>query len=464
MCSVNAMAQRWLFHWVCRMARTSPTEGYFGDTEGRRRRRWMATSRLDLPSDDAPFVEQSRRSEGQRRDANESSLEGRGQTDKQTSCSTLYSTSQTWMLLRFRSPFITHSFRRPLSRSFASFVRRTTMTPPQSLELSVGISAVVRASIATSSIFKTIPSSLTKSDSSPVTLGDFAAQAIVNTVLSKYFPQDGIVAEEEAEALRQDQGLRSKVSSLVKEALSQEEQALTGQKDFQVKWTSADWEDEEAILKAIDLGAYQGGKEGRFWTLDPIDGTKGFLRGGQYAICLALIEQGEPILAVMACPNLPYDVSSEKPKEGDRSGVKGDGSLFIAVKGGAAWQVSCTSPTTRAVCPLITEVSYFSYLVRHPNVATHLTGRFAAGAHLNAIAPSLFFELLRVRRVGPQLSVDQRSHCRTAEHLCSACTHGLASKIRLGSQRRRRHLPASPNRQGRISREDLGPRQRQAAL
>ena len=27
----------------------------------------------------------------------------------------------------------------------------------------------------------------------------------------------------------------------------------------------------------------------RFWTLDPIDGTKGFLRGEQYAVALALI-------------------------------------------------------------------------------------------------------------------------------------------------------------------------------
>jgi 3'(2'), 5'-bisphosphate nucleotidase len=45
-------------------------------------------------------------------------------------------------------------------------------------------------------------------------------------------------------------------------------------------------------LDAINLGAYAGGPHGRHWTLDPVDGTKGFLRGGQYAICLALIEDG----------------------------------------------------------------------------------------------------------------------------------------------------------------------------
>jgi 3'(2'), 5'-bisphosphate nucleotidase len=43
----------------------------------------------------------------------------------------------------------------------------------------------------------------------------------------------------------------------------------------------------------------------RYWTLDPIDGTKGFLRGDQYAIALALVEHGEVVLGVLGCPNLP---------------------------------------------------------------------------------------------------------------------------------------------------------------
>ena len=47
----------------------------------------------------------------------------------------------------------------------------------------------------------------------------------------------------------------------------------------------------------------------RFWTLDPIDGTKGFLRGGQYAVCLALIVDGDVKLGVIGCPNLPVDNS-----------------------------------------------------------------------------------------------------------------------------------------------------------
>jgi 3'(2'), 5'-bisphosphate nucleotidase len=113
------------------------------------------------------------------------------------------------------------------------------------------------------------------------------------------------------------------------------------------------------LLEAIDRGNYAGGATGRkflpaneifseafdgsgftyykphtgHWALDPIDGTKGFLRGGQYAVCLALIVNGEVQLGVMGCPNLPVD--AKQP-----NGPKG--SLFIAVKGEGAFQRSFT--------------------------------------------------------------------------------------------------------------------------
>ena len=58
------------------------------------------------------------------------------------------------------------------------------------------------------------------------------------------------------------------------------------------------------ILAAIDRCNHRGGPTGRFWTIDPIDGTKGFLRNDQYAIALALIEDGQVVLGVLGCPNL----------------------------------------------------------------------------------------------------------------------------------------------------------------
>lgn len=66
------------------------------------------------------------------------------------------------------------------------------------------------------------------------------------------------------------------------------------------------------------------------WTLDPIDGTKGFLRGEQYAVCLALLVDAKVQVGVMGCPNLPVDASNP-------GGPKG--CLFIAVRGRGAEQV-----------------------------------------------------------------------------------------------------------------------------
>ena len=39
--------------------------------------------------------------------------------------------------------------------------------------------------------------------------------------------------------------------------------------------------------------------------LDPVDGTLVFVRGDQYAIALAMIEDGEVVLGVLGCPNYP---------------------------------------------------------------------------------------------------------------------------------------------------------------
>jgi HAL2 family 3'(2'),5'-bisphosphate nucleotidase len=61
----------------------------------------------------------------------------------------------------------------------------------------------------------------------------------------------------------------------------------------------------DEVLAWIDRARSVGGR-GRFWTLDPIDGTKGFLRGEQYAIALALLEGGTAQVGALACPNLAW--------------------------------------------------------------------------------------------------------------------------------------------------------------
>jgi 3'(2'), 5'-bisphosphate nucleotidase len=89
------------------------------------------------------------------------------------------------------------------------------------------------------------------------------------------------------------------------------------------------------VRKWIDLGGSPPGD--RFWTLDPIDGTKGFLRGDQYATALALVAEGQVQLGAIACPNLNSDGSADP---------HGPGSFVIAVRGQGAWAAPLDKPDT----------------------------------------------------------------------------------------------------------------------
>ncbi len=175
----------------------------------------------------------------------------------------------------------------------------------------VAVEAVMKACRLCRSVQAALVSAETmaKKDKSPVTVADFGAQAVVNAALMAAFPHDPVVAEEDAGALREPAAefIRRKVVRHVQQLLG----AVT----------------EADVLRAIDHGTGEGGGRGRHWTLDPIDGTKGFLRGQQYAVALALIDGGEPVLGVLGCPNLPVDA-------GQPDGPKG--CLFVAVRGQGA--------------------------------------------------------------------------------------------------------------------------------
>ncbi|KAJ1569107.1 hypothetical protein HK096_004189, partial [Nowakowskiella sp. JEL0078] len=60
-------------------------------------------------------------------------------------------------------------------------------------------------------------------------------------------------------------------------------------------------------------------------------GTKGFLRGEQYAVCLSLIKDGQVVVGIIGCPNLPLEW---KNQDGPR------GSLLYTAKGYGAYQES----------------------------------------------------------------------------------------------------------------------------
>jgi len=177
-------------------------------------------------------------------------------------------------------------------------------------ELDTAISAVVKASRLCRDVQNSLVSmdTVEKKDRSPVTIADLGSQALINLELLKSFPHDPIVSEEDTDALHRHEYLKGKVLELVSAQI--------------------DHVSEAQILEAIDYGTREIDYKSRFWTVDPIDGTKGFLRGEQYAIALALVEDGRVVLGILGCPNFP--LNDDRPEDGK-------GCLFATVKGNGAF-------------------------------------------------------------------------------------------------------------------------------
>ena len=182
------------------------------------------------------------------------------------------------------------------------------MSQPFEREREVAVRAVREASRLCRAVRgKQGPDAVSKGEAGPVTVADFGSQALICSALAEAFPGVPIMAEEDATALRKDENAE------VRDHVAAEVAAIRPGTE------------PETVLGWIDLGNLTEQAD-RFWTLDPIDGTKGFLRGEQYAVALALIVDGTVEVAALACPNL------------ERSGTAGGpvGALFTAVRGRGA--------------------------------------------------------------------------------------------------------------------------------
>ena len=225
-------------------------------------------------------------------------------------------------LLTSRLTLLAHHLNFPASPRY--FSAKPVMSYER--ELHIASLAVQRATLFTQRVFhEKAKGTLSKDDKSPVTIGDFGAQALIIQAIRLNFPKDEIVGEEEASSLRENKRLTEQIWELVKGARLEDQEA---EKELGGPVGSV-----EQMLQAIDAGKSAGGAKGRIWALDPIDGTKGFLRGGQYAVCLALIEDGDVKVGVLGCPNLPVDNSA--PLSADVEGSE-PGVLFGAIAGSGA--------------------------------------------------------------------------------------------------------------------------------
>ena len=194
-------------------------------------------------------------------------------------------------------------------------------------ECEVAVEAVREAARLCVDVRKSLVGAMEKEDRSPVTVADFGSQALVCRRLNSVFPGDPIVAEEDASVLRR--GEQTEMRKTVCEFVRAYAQA-----------------DENTICDWIDAG--NGDVAARFWTLDPIDGTKGFLRGDQYAVALALVDCGEVKVAALACPALPVDMDEA---DGDCGvlfvAVRGEGTQMMPLAGGDVADVRIDDPAWR---------------------------------------------------------------------------------------------------------------------
>lgn len=142
---------------------------------------------------------------------------------------------------------------------------------------------------------------ISKQDRSPVTIADFGSQILITKELNKAYPDDPIIAEEDTDLLKKN-------NSLCQQLMKQLDLSIPGLTRAQA-------------LEILAFGSKSGQSVERFWVLDPIDGTKGFLNGRQYAVALGLIENNQVVLGILGCPHFPDE------QGGLFYGVKGQGSF-----------------------------------------------------------------------------------------------------------------------------------------
>eukprot|EP01025_Chloroclados_australasicus_P011406 TRINITY_DN14935_c0_g1_i1.p1 TRINITY_DN14935_c0_g1~~TRINITY_DN14935_c0_g1_i1.p1 ORF type:complete len:360 (-),score=46.80 TRINITY_DN14935_c0_g1_i1:155-1213(-) len=199
---------------------------------------------------------------------------------------------------------------------------------------------------------------VSKLDTSPVTIADYGAQALVTWSLLQNYEDSSLfsmIAEEDSSDLRQAES---------KDMLARITQ-LVNQEIFEYGYDTQLLEDD--IVQLIDMGGSQGGKKGRHWVLDPIDGTRGFVGMRQYAVCLGLLVDGVVKAGVLGCPNLPVkgiDLDKQQDVGVAFVGSQGEGAFT-----GSLFQDELPSQRikVREMDDISTAILMESYESRHSN-------------------------------------------------------------------------------------------------
>ncbi|EMR68432.1 putative 3 -bisphosphate nucleotidase protein [Eutypa lata UCREL1] len=195
------------------------------------------------------------------------------------------------------------------------------MDSPYSRELEVAFGALQKAAkISRSVLAEADLGVLAKDDLSPVTIADFAIQALLTATFHAAFPDDKFVGEESAAELRENPTLLARVWGHLRRDAGEDEDGIP--------------DSPEQACEMIDwcgAGVPGGAGSGRVWVFDPIDGTQNFVHGGLYAINVALLEDGKQVLSAVGCPNLALD--AQAPVLDSSLDPDGRGCIAFAVRG-----------------------------------------------------------------------------------------------------------------------------------
>lgn len=114
----------------------------------------------------------------------------------------------------------------------------------------------------------------TKEDNSPVSISDLLHQTQLQDMLAHDFPEDGLIAEEPRD--------------LQEEAFSDATEISEEHYDYKLS---------KKLHHIPESGEFT-------WIYDPIDGTKGYLKGRYYAIALGCFYKDEPLFGIMSVPHI----------------------------------------------------------------------------------------------------------------------------------------------------------------
>lgn len=148
--------------------------------------------------------------------------------------------------------------------------------------------------------------SMDKSDSSPVTIADYGCQALIHRAILLNHPEHALISEEGSDHLRKN-AADSEISAIVRLVSDALGSAVTI----------------DDICGWID---HRGSTRPEYtWSIDPIDGTKGFLRRAQYAVAIGLLQGSTPVGGTLVCPSLPYDLNDDNSPVGVLISASGPG-------------------------------------------------------------------------------------------------------------------------------------------